>query len=141
MRTSMKTFVAGLALSSAMVVATAPADAQRWRGGGGPGWGRGYYGGGPVFRGGGWRGGYRGGYRGYYRPYYRGYDRTGVAIGAGLLGLGVGAAIASANRPYYDGYYGGPAYYGGGYAWGGGCYTRRVWDPYIGRRVRVRYCD
>src|SRR3954464_12496354 len=45
-----------------------------------------------------------------YRRHYRGYrhDNTGVAIGAGILGLGIGAAIASSNRSrYYDPYYGG----------------------------------
>jgi hypothetical protein len=64
------------------------------------------------------------------------------------------------NRGYYDGgyynggyygprnYYAGPRYRGGwdrGYygprrgAFRGSC-VRRVYDPYIGRRVRVRYC-
>lgn len=53
------------------------------------------------------------------------YDRHGrgndaaVAIGAGVLGLAVGAAIASDNRGrYYNGYNG---YYDGGY------YNRRVY--------------
>jgi hypothetical protein len=69
---------AGLALIGTTIAAAAPADAQRWRGGGG------------------YHGGYRGG-----GHYYRG-NRTGVAIGAGILGLAAGAAIAS-NRGYGGG--------------------------------------
>ena len=123
----------------AMVLATTPAEAQRGRGG--------YYRGG----GGGWHGGGHWGGRGYYRG-----DRTGLAIGAGLLGLGVGAAIASSNRGYYGGgyygggYYGGAPYYGGYYAPGyyapgpyygyaPRCWNDRQWDGYGWRRVRV--CD
>lgn len=37
-------------------------------------------------------------------------DGAAIAVGAGLLGLAVGAAIAS-DHPYYGGYYAGPAYY------------------------------
>jgi len=48
--------------------------------------------------------------RGYYRHYHHG-DNAAVAIGAGILGLAVGAAIASDNRGYNDGYY----YYDGYY--------------------------
>lgn len=46
---------------------------------------------------------------GWYRG---GGDDAAVAVGAGILGLAVGAAIAS-DRPryYYDDYYAGPAYY------------------------------
>jgi hypothetical protein len=97
-----------------------------------------------------WRGGHRG--------YYRGGDRTGVAIGAGILGLAAGAAIASSNRGYYGGgygygggYYGGPAYYGGpgyyappppqGYYGRGYCRSDWRWDGWARRYVRVRYCD
>jgi hypothetical protein len=116
---------ATLALVGTTIAAAAPADAQRWRG-------RGYYG---------------GGYRGHYHG-----NRTGVAIGAGILGLAAGAAIAS-NR---GGYYGGPAYYGGGYYdYGPGyyappppayyapryCRSDWRWDGWAGRYVRVRYCD
>ena len=51
-----------------------------------------------------------------------GGDDAVVAVGAGLLGLAVGAAIASGNNGggYYDRdyYYGGyPQYYGGGYGY------------------------
>jgi hypothetical protein len=47
-------------------------------------------------------------------------DHTGTAIAVGLIGLGVGAAIASSDRGYDSGYtnvgyYGGRGYYGGGY--------------------------
>lgn len=43
-------------------------------------------------------------------------DHTGTAVAAGIIGLGVGAAIASSDRGYdrgYEpvGYYGAPAYY------------------------------
>ena len=99
-------------------------------------------------------------YRRYYR--HRGGDDAAWAIGAGILGLGVGAAIASSSRsryydPYYGGYYGGYSgydpYYGGGYGYydpyyGNGygygytyrCTTHRQWDPYWRRWVRVRTC-
>jgi hypothetical protein len=96
-----------------------------------------------------------------YRRYNRGYrhDNTGVAIGAGILGLGIGAAIASSNRGYYGGYgnygygysqpyYGGYSsydsyydpYYGNGYGYGYRCTTHRQWDPYWRRWVRIRTC-
>jgi hypothetical protein len=78
---------------------------------------------------------HRGGYRGHG-------DRVGLALGAGLLGLGVGAAIASDRGYYGRGYYA-PGYYGDPYAYDYGyrrCAVRRHWDPYWGRWVRVRYC-
>lgn len=54
--------------------------------------------------------------RGYHRG---GGDDAAIAIGAGLVGLAIGAAIASSDRDdyYYDGYYGGPRgyYYGPAY--------------------------
>jgi hypothetical protein len=51
-------------------------------------------------------------------------DNTGVAIAAGIIGLGVGAALVSDRGGYDDGYsgytnvgyYGRPSYYGGGYS-------------------------
>ena len=94
----------------------------------------------------------------YYRDrrHHRG-DATGAAILGGIIGLGVGAAIASSsNRDrYYDrGYYGpGPrGYYNNSYyqqpyayhnpyAYQRRCWTERRYDPYIGRRVRVRICN
>ena len=52
--------------------------------------------------------------RGYYRHHHD--NDAAVAIGAGILGLAVGAAIASDNRGgYYDGYYNDPYYNGYGY--------------------------
>jgi len=45
--------------------------------------------------------------------HHRGGGDAGVAIGAGILGLAVGAAIASESHPVYyrERYYDGPAYY------------------------------
>lgn len=51
-----------------------------------------------------------------YHGYHRGGDRTGTALLAGAIGLGVGAAIASNHYDRgYDNYDRGyaPAYYGG----------------------------
>ena len=91
--------------------------------------------------------------RGYH---HHGGNAAGAAVIGGLLGLGVGAAIASSNRPYYYdrgyGYYAPPPpppIYRGGYGYGGydgGYYEPRCWsqwrfDPYYGRNVRVRVCD
>lgn len=56
------------------------------------------------------------------RYYGRNHDRTGTAIAAGVIGLAVGAALASVSRDryydgrYYDGYDGG--YYDRGYPQG-----------------------
>ena len=86
-------------------------------------------------------------------------DRAALAIGAGIIGLGIGAAISSRRGGYYDrgyGYYGDPyyrrgyypAYYDRGYYrpryrrgyYRDRCRSRLVWDPYYGDYVRVRYC-
>jgi hypothetical protein len=82
----------------------------------------------------GWHGGYHG----------RGYG-PGLAVGAGLLGLAVGASLAGPH--YYGpgpGYYGpayGPAYgYGPAYRYYGGCRVHYRWDPYAGRNVPVERC-
>lgn len=96
----------------------------------------------------------------YYR-HHRG-DRTALALGAGALGLAVGAAVASSsrNRGYYDGgyynrgYYGRPyaydyGYYGRPYGYGYGygyapvrrCWTERQWDDWYGGWRRVRVCS
>lgn len=123
----------GLTLAATVLATAAPADAQRWRG-------RGY--------GGGW----------HYRD--RGGDVAAGALLGGILGLGVGAAIASNNRNrYYDrGYYDRGYYDRGYYADRGYAYDRYYappprayyqprcwndwrWDPYWGRNVRVRICD
>lgn len=82
-------------------VSTAQADPYFRHGG------RGYYGGPRHFRGGyyGPRHHYRGGWghRGYGPRYYRHRGGDGAALAAGIIGLGVGAAIASAAQPrYYD---------------------------------------
>lgn len=87
------------------------------------------------------------------RWHHRGYDRGGdVAAGAligGVIGLGLGAAIASSNR---DRYYGPRGYYDRGwgprpyyndyrYNWRGPrCFRQWRWDPYYGGRVPVRVC-
>jgi hypothetical protein len=81
---------------------------------------------------------------------------TGVAIGAGLLGLGVGAAIASDHPHYYRGYYTPPppppppapvAYYAPpapppsyGYDYVQRCRVVDHWDGYYGRYVQTRHC-
>jgi hypothetical protein len=55
--------------------------------------------------------------RGYYRHHH--HDNTGAIVGAGIIGLALGAAIASDNRGYdgyYDsGYYNDPYYNGYAY--------------------------
>ena len=111
----------GVALAATAFTAAAPAEAQ-------------------------WRGGYRGGYG------YRGYGHGGIGAGGaavlgGLVGLGVGAAIASNNRPYYGypGYYYGPGprgyYYDDYYRdYRPRCWTERRWD-YYGRPYPARVCD
>ena len=90
-------------------------------------------------------------YGGYYGRHYRGHDDTGTAIVAGIAGLAIGAAIASSNDRRYDydrhyyrdhGYYPMDGYYYRHYyrPYRGWCETRRVWDPYLDRPVRIRYC-
>lgn len=69
--------------------------------------------------------------RGYYgRRYYGRHYNDGAAVAAGIIGLGVGAAIANSARPrYYD--YGGPRYYRGGSSHARYCAARyRSYDPY-----------
>lgn len=119
MRTMMKKATLAVALGASAIVASAPADAQ---------------------------------YRRYDR--YRG-NRGGDAVIAGIAGLAIGAALtANRNDRRYDydrgyyaqrGYYPNDGYYARNYynQYDGydRCYTRKVYDPYIGRRVRVRYCN
>ena len=72
-----------------------------------------------------WGGGYHGGYG-------RGYG-GGALLGAGLLGLAVGAAVTGPHYYGYPppGYYVGPSYYG----YYGGYHRHWRWDPYAGRYV------
>ena len=73
----------------------------------------------------------------YYRHYRHHHDDDAAwAIGAGIVGLGVGAAIASStrNRYYGNGY---DRYYRRGYA---RCASHWVWDDYYREWIRVRGC-
>ena len=81
----------------------------------------------------------------------RGSDVAAGALIGGVVGLGLGAAIASSNRgPYYDyppryrgyrGYYPQPYYNAYRPAWRGPrCFRQWRWDPYYGGRVPVRVC-
>jgi hypothetical protein len=91
---------------------------------------------------------YRGGYGGHYygggRYYGHGRDNGGAAIAAGVVGLALGAALASNNHGYYGHNYYSRSYYAPDYydydypAYQTCVTTRWVWDPYIGRRVPVR---
>lgn len=98
--------------------------------------------------------------RHHYRHHHHrgGGDDVAIAAAAGIAGLALGAALSDGSRTRSSGYYsrsypyrsdpyrGGYAYdprydsYSGGY-YGRGerlCITReRVWDPYIGRHVRI----
>jgi len=84
---------------------------------------------------------------GHYGHYHNG-GRTSAALLGGIVGLGVGAAIASNHNRYYDrGYYAPPppAYYGDGYygyryEYRPRCYSESRWDPYYGEYVPVRVC-
>lgn len=95
----------------------------------------------------------------YGRHYNRGGDAAGAAIVGGIIGLGLGAAIASSNNNryydrgyypqgnyyypqnnYYDrGYYPRQSYYNYDYR-PQRCWVERRYDPYYGRGVRVRVC-
>jgi hypothetical protein len=105
-----------------------------------------------------------GGYDGYSRHHHG--NSTGTAIAAGVVGLALGAALASSSnhrggyygnsyydnsyaydRGYYSDRYYGDRYYRGGYYAPRAYYdrgyevcetSRWVYDPYIDRRVRVR---
>jgi len=124
MKTMITKAVLGLTLGATALTAAAPAEAQRYR--------------------------------------HRDRDNTGTAIAAGIAGVVIGAAIASSSRDRYDdrryrdyhgydrydgyyrqrGYYPRESYHYRDYErrnWRG-CTIRRVYDPYLGRRVKVRYC-
>ncbi|WP_343528528.1 hypothetical protein [Sphingomonas sp.] len=115
----------GVALAATALTAAAPAEAQRW----GRGWG------------------------GYYHRDHGGDAVAGALLG-GIVGLGVGAAIASSNQPrYVDRDY----YYNRGYdpyyapppppvvyqyrSYEPRCWNDWRWDPYWGRNVPVRVCN
>jgi hypothetical protein len=69
-------------------------------------------------------------------PHGGGWGWGGAAIGAGILGIAVGASLA---HPYYGpppGYYAGPGYYG----YANGCHAYWRWSPRWGRYVRVARC-
>ena len=124
MKTMITKAVLGLTLGATALTAAAPAEAQRYR--------------------------------------HRDRDNTGTAIAAGIAGVVIGAAIAGSSRDRYDdrryrdyrgydrydgyyrqrGYYPRQSYYYRDYErrnWRG-CTIRRVYDPYLGHRVKVRYC-
>src|SRR3569623_1820401 len=82
------------------------------------------------------QGGYRGGYHGGYHG-HRGGDAAGAAMLGGIVGLGLGAAIASNHGGYYDRGY----YYDRPYYYRPHCWSEWRWDPYWGRDVRVRVCN
>lgn len=125
----LKKTILGGALAATALTAAAPAEAQ-------------------------WRGGYRGGYR-----HHNGIGSGGAAVLGGIVGLGLGAAIASSNnnryydRGYYNrGYYSGPGprgyyydsyprgYYNDYYDYRPSCFIERRYDPYDGRPINVRVC-
>ncbi|MFL5298458.1 MAG: hypothetical protein ACJ798_18935 [Phenylobacterium sp.] len=112
--------VAAVTLGGAIAATATPAAAQHYRGGYGGYGGHSYYGGG----------------YGYHH-----HDNAGPAIAAGVIGLALGAALASNSHSYaYDRPYYRSGYYDYGYE---RPYrvcesTRWVWDPYVGHRVPVR---
>jgi hypothetical protein len=87
----------------------------------------------------------RGGYRYDYGRRHHGND-AGVAVAAGVVGLALGAALASNSGQggyYSSGYRRSYGYYEPDYGYYDDGYrvcesSRWVWDPYIGRRVLVR---
>jgi len=60
---------------------------------------------------------------------------AGVAIGAGILGLTIGASLAHPAYGPGPGYYAGPAY-----GYGYGCRSFWRWSPRWGRYVRAERC-
>ena len=110
--------VLGTTLAATALTAALPADAQRYRGG------------------------------------YRHRDNSGGVIIAGIAGLAIGAAIASSNNRdryrdnsyyYNDNYNNYPQYRNNSYNNYDNynyqnCRIERRYDPYYGRRVKVRVC-
>src|SRR4051794_33069241 len=87
MRKALTAAMAALTLGGAVCATATSAEAQHYRGG------YGYHG-----------GGYHGGGR-YYR-----HDNGGAAVAAGVVGLALGAALASNHNGYYDHSYYAPSY-------------------------------
>lgn len=125
MRKFLAPAMAAVTFGGAVLAAATPADAERYRGGH-------YYSGRHHHGGGG--------------------DDVAIAAVAGIAGLALGAAIADGNRSHSSAYYSRGYPYRGGYrydprydSYDGGYYGRdrmcvsreRVWDPYIGRHVRI----
>jgi hypothetical protein len=134
MKTLLKKAGLGVALAATALTAAAPAEAQRYRGG-------------------------------YYPRYhhYHGRSSAGSALAAGVVGVVLGAALASSandrryreryyrDRGYdydYDdryyrerGYYPSDGYYADRYRDYGRCWNERRFDPYYGYPVRVRVCN
>ncbi|MFN3524011.1 MAG: hypothetical protein ACK4YQ_17325 [Phenylobacterium sp.] len=99
---------------------------------------------------------YDGRHDGRYYHHRRDDDDDGAAIAAGVVGLALGAALASGwndnGRSYDRGYHRQPGYgYGRGYSGYSGysgyyaprpynrtCRTTRYWDPYYGHVQRTR---
>jgi hypothetical protein len=87
--------------------------------------------------------------RTHYRHYRHHNDTAAIAIGAGILGLAIGAAASSGrngyyNGGYYDGYYNRPGYscyYDGWFYDGRGyrMYDRHAWDRRWGGRHHHYY--
>jgi hypothetical protein len=137
MKKSLAAAMAAITFGGAVAATALPAQAERYEHHGGYGYG-----------------GYGRGYEG--RRDYGHRDNGGAALAAGVVGLALGAALASSSNHSYgygnrgyggynNGYYA-PSYgyggYGGGYGYDAPyqvCESRRwVYDPYIGRRVMVR---
>ena len=107
-----KALVAVMAAASLATAMAAPNTAAAWPWGGHPG-----FHGGPGY----WRGGWG--------------PRPGV-FAAGVLGVAIGASLAS---PYYGpppAYYAGPGYWG----YYGGCRSYWRWAPALGHYVRDTRC-
>lgn len=117
--------VAALSIGGAVAATATPAAAQ-YRGGHG-GYTANYnnYG-----------GNYGGGYRGYDRGHH---NNSGAVLGAGILGLVIGAALTSnhgyAERPTYYA----PTQYAPAYD--NDCHVTYRWDPYARQQVPVTVCD
>jgi hypothetical protein len=126
MKSLLKKAVLGASLAATTLAVATPAEAQRYR---------------------------------YDR--YRHHNNGGAAVAAGIAGLAIGAALASSNDPYrnrwysdrgyrydYDnyyyrqrGYYPTDGYYAYRYSNYANCWTERRYDPYYGRRVKIRVCN